>query len=221
MYLFPVPDSGYSPPPPPTLDFLAAGDTADNNSLKTLTWSHTTTAGAWVFLWLAHFAQTGGPNTVTYDGNDITGNLLASTAYTDSTYLKLYGFQDVTGGTKTFAITQGGGNTMRYAVANSVSYTGIASVGTPATATGTLTETINCVSNQYILQSFARYSGTATGTMNAAFSGGAAGINIFDNVVRATGGRGGILINFADASTTFSLSDSLVAHSIGVVLTRT
>lgn len=206
---------------PVPLDFIATGAIVDNNSSSTLSWSHTAAAGAWVFLWLAHFSQTGGPNTVTYDGNDITGNLLASTSYVNSTYLKLYGFQDVSGGTKNFSITQGGGNTMRYAVANSVSYTGVASVSTPAIATGTLSESFTCGTNEIIIHSFARYNGTADGQMNGVFSGGASGRNIYSAVVRSTGGRGGILINDANASTTFSLSDSNVASSIGVVITGT
>jgi hypothetical protein len=143
-------------PPPPAFDSIGGGTAFTGAHF---TWTHTAATGAYVLC--AINAYMGGaastPTSVTYGSSAMTQ--IASLEFNTTTvvYLFLYalavnplsGSQTVTVTFPTPSATDGTGNT--------ISYTRVASAGTPVTTSATsaaLSQTVTCVPGQRIVQAF-------------------------------------------------------------------
>lgn len=116
-------------------------------------WSHTAAAGAYVFAAIQVRTATPGITSITHDGNAMT--LLGSVNAGGDTGrpLYLYGITDVSGGTKTIAVTLAG--TPLSVTGNSASFTGASYIGTPVSTSATgssISHSVSCAPGQRIYQ---------------------------------------------------------------------
>jgi hypothetical protein len=152
----------------PLFDAVGAG--ASSTSVG-ISWSHTATAGAHVFVAVSTGTSSAAISSVTYGGTAMTvlGSIANNNNSTQGiTYL--YHLAAVTGGAQTVTVSNSHPMT-----GNSVSYTGVTSVGTPQTVFGStspFTQSVTCSTGQIILQSFGQ-TGYALGNSDiTAYSGG-------------------------------------------------
>lgn len=196
-------------------DAIGAGYTTAASGAFSFT--HTATAGADVFVDIV--GDRGGVTSVKYGGSSGTamtlvgGPVTLGTYYGTATYTRWH-LTGVAGGAQSVYITPNGGY---YWAAQSVSYTGVGSVGTASTlsltTTGTsgtaaLSQTVSCTTGQLILQGFGANSLAASG-----FSSLSGGTNRWNN----TGGSdayAALCISDATATTTFHASDVLVSSAL-------
>lgn len=132
----------------PVFDAVGGGSTA---FAQTVTWSHTAAAGATVFLFGGY---AGTPTTPTYAGTAMT--VLTSVADTQGDIQALWKIVGVPGGPQTVSVGTSAGHNF---LGNTVSVTGVNTVGTPATletgpTAGPASQSVSCSTNQLILQGF-------------------------------------------------------------------
>lgn len=192
----------YAPPlvvvPAPVFDAVGAGSTGLTASQS---WAHTASAGADAFAFGVYL----GTPTVTYAGSAMT----LVTSFTDGSGAThgLWKITSVPGGPQTVAASTTGS----VILGNTVSVTGVNTIGTPATTSGTggtASQTITCAANQLILQS----SMDAVNALASATSGGTS---------QWVDPNNNESINTATVSTTFTISLGVSTdpwNSIGVVI---
>jgi hypothetical protein len=208
--------AGFTQPPPPTsagtVEFDAAGSGGENNDSTTLTGTHDGTAGATALAYVQSGAAGNTVSSVTI--GSASGTFLESIPgdnEIDSGLLSVFKIPDIPGGeqpvTVTFDEEAETGGTFE-----TVSYTGVNSVGTPFTADGlgtALSQAVSCASGQMISQAFGAEGGTLTD-----ISGGTQRfLGSFDNDAV-------LLVQDSTSSTTFAAtsSESNPWSGIGVVL---
>jgi hypothetical protein len=188
-------------------DAVGGADSTGSGTASTLTWSHTAAAGAYAVVFIEVVNNTT-VSSVTYGGTAMTklGSVLLNNSAVQG-ILYMYGLASVASGAKTVSVTIA---TASLAVANSVSYTNVTSVGTPATIFGSSaspSQALTCTSGQMLVHAFGAEE-TATA------SGGTTRYNVGTAFVSE------LLIQDSTASATFAatLSSSSVWAGIGAVL---
>lgn len=171
---------GYAPVTP-AWDATGAG--AGGNNTTSLTWSHTATAGAYVVVAVNVFNDHA--TSVTYGGVAMTP--IGAGVSGDFTFLRLYGLAGVAGGAKTVLVSM---PFVSAAAANSVSYTGVATVGTvQAIASG---QPVDCPLGATIVAAFGSdgnaFTSTTGGTNRWNFNPGIVGISAPTSISDSTVG---------------------------------
>jgi hypothetical protein len=177
----------------PAFDALGAGFLNLSGSATSGSWSHTAAAGSEVLVFVA--AGVGAP-TVQYGSSSMTQAATVTDAQSD--IFCVFKLSGAPGGAQTVTVTASGGG--GYVTAgNSISATGVTTVGTPATSSGSSSQSVSWTSGQLIVQSFEQvYVASVTGTGISAYSGGTG---------RYKDSSGGLSISTATASTTFTETD--------------
>jgi hypothetical protein len=187
----------YAPPPvvvaSAPFDAIGSGDTIGNGS-----WTHTAAAGAQVLA----FITGSGTITMTYGVTSMT--LLGTAPDLNGASGYLFGLAGVPGGAKTVSCS---GSEI---TGNSISYTGISSVGTPQTyqsaSVTTLSQSVTCTAGQFIVQSFEAIASTHPITSS---TGGISRWN--DGII-------GLTIRDATANTTFTATMTGADHGAGIAV---
>jgi PE-PPE domain len=193
------------------LGFNAVGAGSSGASVASISWSHTATSGAEVFAFIAVVAGTGTVSSVKYGSTAMTQ--LTSKTDSNGNIEYLYGLASAPGGAQTVTVTPAASGI--FCSGNSVSYTGVASVGTPQTVTGASgseTQSVTCTTGQMIVQGFQSAGANITTT-----SGGTNRSLVVEQ------GRSGpvgnnLSISDATASTTFTTNGTGSFNGIAVVL---
>jgi hypothetical protein len=179
----------------PAYDATGAGsDTASNTS--SISWSHTATAGAYALVFTVAASET--VTGVTYGGTSMTE--LGSVTDPSGLPFYVYGLANVAAGAKTVAVT--GSSSSGQLAGNSVSYTNVSSVGTPASTTGSgtsLSQSVTCSANQVIVQSFEAFFDD---TVSSYSGGNGRSLMLYGGAA----GQGSLTISDATSSTTFTAS---------------
>lgn len=185
-------------------DAVAAGN---HGATATLTWSHTAVAGAYVVvpvIWLSNPTI----SSITYAGTAMT--LLGSQFTNNSSAngcLALYGLAGVAGGAQTVTVTL---SSAVNASADSVSYTGVSSAGSPTYNFGSgspLSQSATCTPGQMIVQAFGQNGTTA-------FSSPTGGTNRV--LIQQASAR--LSISDSTSSTTFGVTGGGTANGAGVAI---
>lgn len=191
--------------PIPPFDAVGAGNTAFSN---TLSWSHTATAGACVIVAVMSFGSatiTG----VTYGGVAMTslGNRRGNNTAGQGT-LYLWRLNSVSGGAQTVTATLSGFENAR---GNSVSYTGVTTIGTIQVASGQGTSWSQTTTDAgRVVQAFGAGGGPT-------LSSPTGGTNRY--LVSSTGGS--MSISDAAAPTSFGVTSTLNPNWAGVAVVLT
>jgi hypothetical protein len=176
-------------------DAVGAGLIATSFS-TTGSWSHTATAGAYVFAFIADTNSSEGagvtPSSVKYGSTSMT-SLASGISDGQGGEFFVYGLANVAGGAQTVTVTTGSSALF---VANSISFTGVTSVGTPATVNST-SQSVSLGSGKLIVQAF-------EDVVNDGLSSPTGGT--LRSTVK-TGSFVGLYISTATATTTFTVSD--------------
>lgn|GEM_PF-6582042 len=173
--------------------------------------THTATAGAYVIVAVGPYEQDA-PSTVSYGGTAMT--LLGQSTSANYGWISFYGLNNVPGGTSTILV--GFGSTP-YAVISSISFNNVTSVGTPAyvgsNTSATLSQSVSCSSGQMIVQGWGYEYESSAPTLSG-------GTNAFLARGSDYGSTyGGLALNYADSSTTFTTSSVGYSHTgIAIVL---
>lgn len=198
----------------PSVTFDAVGAGSAVNSVTSLSWSHTATAGAYVIVDVVVFHNRT-ISGITYGGSAMTllGTQNVNNDVNSGVQWK-YGRASVAGGAQTVSITF---SSSTNAAGNSLSYTGVSSVGSASTAFGTtfsaaFTQNVTCSAGQRIVHAFGVNSG-----FDSAISGISGGTN------RSNVGTVNTRISISDATatTTFSATagpGTIVWSGVAVVL---
>lgn len=189
-------------------DAVGAGQSTGSSTSTSLTWSHTAAAGAYVVVFISIDGNTTA-SSVKYGSitmTDLGSVLWNNSAVQGRTYM--YGLASVASGAQTVTVTLAAAE---WAVANSVSYTNVTSVGTPSTIFGTtssMSQALTCSSGQMLVHAFG-FAETVSSP-----SGGTTRYNA------GTGGFEALLIQDATASATFAGTQSSATawSGIGAVL---
>jgi hypothetical protein len=162
--------SPYTPPPVPVFNAVGAGFSAANSSVTSGSWSHTATAGAYA---IALFLSSQTASSVTYGGSAMT-SLGSITDAGATTYM--YGLSNVAGGAQTVAVTISAAGQL---IGNSLSYTGVTTVGTPVTVIGSsasASQAMTCTTNQILVHAFGgQFLFTSPSGGTTRYNGGTAG----------------------------------------------
>lgn len=160
-----------------TYDATGGGQSKSNQSTPTttLSWSHTATAGSYVVVAIATYQASQAAlssKSVTYDGVAMTLLGTIRPNNTDFGLVALWGLPNAPGGAKTVAAsaTASSGNTTAMS-GNSVSYTGVGSVETVASAAGSgstaLSTTATGVTGGRVVNAFSTVSSGTGNTLSA------------------------------------------------------
>jgi hypothetical protein len=195
--------------PAPTYDAVGAGNSG--GSVSSLTWSHTAAAGATVIAVIS--TNDSGSSAVKYGSSTMT-KLTPSSAADGSGYTTyFYKLSGAPGGTQTVTVTPSAAADV---VGNTISVTGVTSVGAPAAAantTASASQAVTCTSSQLIIQSFAELgSDSAAGTSISATGGGTR------RSLLALFGANCFSISTATATTTFTATFSGTASWVGLAV---
>jgi hypothetical protein len=204
--------SSFTQPAPPTstgtvaFDAAGSGGEAGGFGSTPLTGTHDGTAGATALVYVQSVTAV---SSVTI--GSASGTLLGSIPNDNvaSAILSVFKVPDIPGGEQTVTINAGADTIGMF---ESVSYTGVNSIGTPFTAFGSgtaLSQAIACASGQMISQAF----GTTEGSLSD-ISGGT------ERFSESLDGSGVLLVQDSTASGTFSATSSVnfAWSGIGVVL---
>lgn len=210
----------YAPPRPvpftPTYDATGAGFNT-SSAVTTAPWSHAATVGAQVLAFFVVASNSITLSAVYGAGNTMTqlGSISDTTAGVNG---YLFGYANAPGGPQTLTATP---SASAFVGGQSVSYTGVTTVGTPATAlfdgggSGVTTASMSptCTAGQIIVASFQDFTGVSMT--------GVTGGNVRSLILNGgTAGHGELSINDAAVSTTFTatFSSADFASGINVVL---
>lgn len=188
-------------PTGPVYDAIGAGGVA---TAGTVSWSHTATAGAAVLVFVACNATS--TSSVTYGGTSMTsaGSVFEDNISGDG-QLSVWKLTNVTGGAQTVAVTLG---TAAHVVGNSLSATGVTTVGSPSTNFGTSTpsQSVTWAAAQLIVQAFGADAsmGSPTGGTNRYNSSGAASLTISTATANTTFGAANTFNQWAGAAVILS-----------------
>jgi hypothetical protein len=163
-------------PPIPTYDATGAGANLNNQTLSplTVTWSHTATAGANVFVdvFAASNANVGIASiTATYGGTSMTQTATAPAF--NFGLLAQFRLVAVPGGAQTVSVTAtASSSAVNSLVGNSVSYLNVGSASTPTTvinqgANTALTQTATGVSKGIVHQAFAGFTTSSAQSLSS------------------------------------------------------
>lgn len=197
-------------PTPPAFDAMGNGTQAQAASW---TYSHTATAGAYVIAELT-FDRAATVNSLTYGGTAMT--LLGTVNHNNTSakgFTRLYGLANAPGGAQTVAVSLSDGS--GWAVSNTFSYTGVASVGTVQTVFGlgtSLAQSVSRIAGQRIVQAFG-HGESATGNGFTSPSGGTNRWNQNSNV-----GSASATFSDAVANTNFAASCASSCNWAGIAL---
>lgn len=186
-------------------DAIGDGGQVDNSSVTNIPWSHTAAADSYVIAVVEWSSSYSAPSSVTYGGDTMTllgGDTLSSTS------MNFYGIVDSTGGTKSVDIPSS--SSMRYAAVNSISYTGVTSVGSVVSQTSTspVSQSVSCSTGNMIVQAFGIYGSTHSPS---------GGTNRYYHDIRS-GARGSMSISDSSTTETFDATGSGSFVSLAVVL---
>jgi len=201
-------------PVPPAFDAVASATVTVATS--PITWSHTATAGADVFV-IVDAVSTRTVSSITYGGTTMT-LLSPSVSLNNSSTngeLVIAHLAGVAGGSKTVSVTF---NSSAFATCCSISYTNVSAVGTVSTTFGSSTspsQALTCSSNQLILSAL----GGGVSASASAPSGGTLRLNA--NSVNGATPEAALVVQESATSATFgdTLSASSPWGAAGVVLT--
>lgn len=181
------------------------GAVIDNNSSLIMTWSHFASPNSYALVVLGNYTGYTGPpaGSVVYrsaSGTDYTMSLIAdSVNVNNGGRVHIYGLNNIPGD-GTITITTTSYSQILYGIAASFSFLNVGSAGSVTTTNGTgtlsLAKTIN--SGQIGVAAFAQYPSVASYT---------GGTNIWLGSIRSAA-RGGIVVNYNNATTTFSSTSS-------------
>jgi hypothetical protein len=184
----------------PTFDAVGPGATQANGT--SVSWSHTATAGADVFVSVRVANQTLIPS-VTYGGTAMTslGSIgLANNVFVG--YIQMFRLASAPGGAQTVNVTF---DAFTAGAGNSISYTFVTSVGTAATVFGTgtaLSQSVTLSAGQAAIQAFA-----VRNTTMGSLSGGTNRYN-----------ANALAINTASATATFAATAAVSAEWAGIAV---
>lgn len=153
-------------------DAVGAGS-SQNTGSATMSWSHTVAANSYVLVEVTHLPYySGSISAVTCGGTAMTllGSATRGTS-TDQVTTSFYGLANVTAGSKTISVTTASAG---YMSGNSVSLTGVSSVGSVQTTNGNSaapSHSLTCPANSLLVQSFGA-RGDSFGASIGSFSGG-------------------------------------------------
>ncbi|AGU92217.1 minor tail protein [Mycobacterium phage PhrostyMug] len=199
----------WSAAPPPTVDFDAVSSM--QGGLADLSYSFSATAGSRVFV-VAHLLGNETVAGVTYGGNAMS--LVQGIAFNNTSsegWLRVYTLASAPGGSQTVVLDKNGSN---WCMSYAISYANVASLGTPATATGSSTSPSHSVSAPPTNGRTFQVTGWNNGNVTFTPSGGTGRIN----GVQIAGGLTG---RDSNAAATYSgtLSFSCPWASIAVPMT--
>jgi hypothetical protein len=192
-----------------SLGYNATGAGSSGRSVASISWAHTAASGAYVFVFAAVPAGTGTVSSVTYGGTAMTQ--LTSKTDNNGNIEYLYSLASAPGGAQTVTVT--GSSSSAYLAGNSVSYTGVGSVGTPQTVSvtsGSLTQSVTCTTGQMIVQGFMDWQ------TNITSASGGTNRSLVNWL--GTSGAGVLTISDATASTTFTATGGVPYTGIAVVI---
>jgi hypothetical protein len=193
--------SSFTQPSPPTstgtVAFDAAGSGGTISLATTGSGTHDGTAGATALVYVESNSGIGAAVSPVVTIGSESGTFLESipgdnTDGTDAGLLSLFKIPDIPGGEQTVEVTFSSETSATF---ETVSYTGVNSIGTPFTAFGAgaaLSQAISCASGQMISHAF--------GAGNATLSDISGGTERFQG---PSGGVAGLLVQDSTASTTF------------------